>query len=96
MNWETVFNCVQSISGMKRDSPQALVQLRHEIVASSQLLPAEKVELHGVLDGLQNANMYGKISFVGRLKELLSKHAEFKARYAEFGLTKINKVNPDH
>lgn len=88
MNWQTVFQCVQSISGMKRDSPQAMVLLRREIIASSQLTPAEKAELHDVMDGLQTANLYGKISFVGKLKEVLSKHAAFKARYAEFGLRK--------
>ena len=88
MNWETVFKCVQKIAGMKRDAPQAIVLLRQEIIASSQLSPAEKVELHDVLDGLQKANLYGQISFVSKLKEVLSRHAEFKARYAEFGLHK--------
>ena len=88
MNWETAFQCVQNIAGMKPNAPQAMVQLRHEVVASTQLSAAEKVELHDVLDGIQNANMYGKISFVGRLKEILSRHPEFKARYAEFGIHK--------
>ena len=86
MNWETVFQCVQVISGMKQDAPQAMVQLRQEIVASTLLSPAEKDELHEVLDGLQKANLYGQISFVSKLKDVLSRHAEFKARYAEFGL----------
>jgi len=88
MNWETVFQCVQSISGMKRDSLQAMVLLRREIVASTQLSPAEKQELHAVLDGLQKANLYGRISLVSQLKDVLSRHAEFKARYAEFGMRK--------
>jgi hypothetical protein len=86
MNWEIVFACVQKLSGMKRDAPQAIVQLRQEVVASTQLSASEKEELHVVLDGLQQANMYGQISFVSRLKEVLSRHAEFKARYAEFGM----------
>ena len=43
-------------------------------------------ELHDVLDGLQTANLYGRISLVGKLKEVLSRHEQFKARYAEFGL----------
>lgn len=86
MNWETVFQCVQNIAGMKRDSPQAIVLLRKEVVASSQLSAAEKEELHLVLDGLQQANLYGRISFVSQLKDVLSRHAEFKARYAEFGM----------
>ena len=71
---------------MKRDSPQAMVLLRKEVVASTQLSPAEKEELHQVLDGLQDANLYGKISLVSQLKDVLSRHAEFKARYAEFGM----------
>lgn len=86
MNWEIVFACVQKLSGMKRDAPHAIIQLRQEVVASTQLSAGEKEELHVVLDGLQQANMYGQISFVSRLKEVLSRHAEFKARYAEFGL----------
>jgi hypothetical protein len=86
MNWETVFQCVQKISGMKGDSPHAMVSLRKEVVASSQLTTAEKEELHLVLDGLQQANLYGKISLLGQLKDVLSRHAEFKAKYAEFGM----------
>lgn len=86
MNWEIVFACVQKLSGMKRDAPHAIIQLRQEVIASTQLSAGEKEELHVVLDGLQNANMYGQISFVSRLKEILSRHAEFKARYAEFGM----------
>ena len=88
MNWETVFECVQKIAGVKRDAPQAMVRLRQEIIASSQLSAADKLELHDVLDGLQTANLYGQISFVSKLKEILSRHADFKARYAEYGLRK--------
>ena len=88
MNWQTVFQCVQKISGQKSDAPQAMVLLRGEVVASSQLSPADKTELHAVLDGLQSANLYGQISFVSKLKEVLSRHPEFKAKYAEFGLHK--------
>ena len=88
MNWETVFQCVQKISGMKADSAHAMLLLRSEVVASSQLSAADKVEIHAMLDGLQSANIYGRISLVGRLKEVLSRHAQFKAKYAEFGLDK--------
>jgi len=86
MNWEIVFQCVRTISGLKDDSPRALVVLRGEVVASSRLSVAEKQELHEVLDGLQQANLYGRISFVSRLKEILSRHPGFKAKYAEFGM----------
>ena len=86
MNWETVYQCMQKIAGMKRDAAQAIVLLRAEVIASTQLSVADKAELQGVLDGLQSANLYGQISLVGRLKEILSRHAEFKARYAEFGI----------
>lgn len=88
MNWENTYQCVQKIAGMKHDSAQALVVLRQEVIASAQLSPAEKGELHEVLDGLQSANVYGQISFVGKLKEILSRHEGFKAKYAEFGLRK--------
>ena len=86
MNWDIVFQSVQSIAGMKRDSPHAIVLLRQQVVASEQVSPAEKVELHAVLDGLQSANLYGQISLVSKLKEILSRHAEFTAKYAEFGI----------
>ena len=86
MNWETVYQCMQKIAGMKRDAAQAIVLLRAEVIASTQLPGADKAELQGVLDGLQSANLYGQISLVGRLKEILSRHAEFKAKYAEFGI----------
>lgn len=90
MNWETVYQCVQKITGMKRDSPQAMVVLRQEVIASTQLSAADKVELHEILDGLQSANVYGQISFVGKLKEVLSRHDGFKAKYAEFGMRREN------
>lgn len=86
MNWEIVFQSVQNIAGMKRDSPHAIVLLRQQVAASEQISAAEKKELHEVLDGLQSANLYGQISFVSKLKEILSRHEEFKAKYAEFGM----------
>lgn len=92
MNWETVYQCVQKIAGMKRDSAQALVVLRQEIIASTQLSAADKADLHEVLDRLQSANVYGQISLVGQLKEILSRHDGFKAKYAEFGIQRdINR-----
>lgn len=84
MNWQAVRQCMQSIAGMKRDAAQSIMQLRTEVIASRQLTPAEKVEIHDVLTALESANLYGQISLVGKLKELLSRHAEFKAMYAEF------------
>lgn len=86
MNWQTVFQCVQKIASMKPDAQHAMVQLRGEVVASTQLSAADKTEIHDLLDGLQSANLYGKISFVGKLKDALSKHPEFKAMYVEFGM----------
>lgn len=86
MNWETVFQCVRNISGEKRDSPHAIVLLRREVVGSSQLSSAEKDELKLVLDGLQTANLYGKISLLSQLKDVLSRHTEFTEKYAEFGI----------
>ncbi len=83
MNWQTVFQCVQKIASMKPDVQHAMVQLRGEVVASAHLSSAEKAEIHELLDGLQKANLYGKISFVGKLKEVLSRHPEFKAMYVE-------------
>lgn len=88
MNWQTVFQCVQKIASMKADAQHAMVQLRGEVVASAQLSPEEKTEIHELLDGLQNANLYGKIAFVGKLKEVLSRHPEFKAMYVEYGMRK--------
>jgi len=83
MNWQTVFQCVKKIAGMKSDAQHAMVQLRGEVVASTQLSPDEKTELHDLLDGLQTANLYGKIAFVGKLKEVFSRHPEFKAMYVD-------------
>ena len=86
MQWDTVFECVREISGTTLGMPRAIVLLRHEVVASTQLSATDKQELHDVLDRLQSANLYGRISLVGKLKEVLSRHEAFKARYAEFGL----------
>jgi hypothetical protein len=88
MNWDTVFDCVQAISGLKRDYPHAIMTLRKEVIATPELSAAEKAEMHLVLDGLQKANLYGQIALVGQLKEVLSGHAGFKARYAEYGIRK--------
>ena len=86
MNWKIALKCVHDISGMKQDAAKSMVLLRQEIVGSSQLSAVEKSDLHEVMDGLQQANLYGRISFLSRLKELLSRHAEFKAGMAEFSL----------
>ena len=86
MQWDTVFECVREISATTSGMPRAIVLLRHEVVASTQLPASDKQELHDVLDRLQTANLYGRISLVGKLKEVLSRHDAFKARYAEFGL----------
>ncbi len=88
MQWDTVFECVREISGSTSGMPRAIVRLRHEVVASMQLPATDKQELHDVLDRLQSANIYGRISLVGQLKEVLSRHAAFKAKYAEFGLSR--------
>ena len=85
MNWQTAFECVQQISGMKGDVPRAMMLLRREVVASPELSEEDRDALHGVLDRLQGANLYGKIALVGQLKELLSKHTAFKAKFAEYG-----------
>ncbi len=85
MNWQKVFRCVQEISGSRPDAPRAIVQLRHEVVASSQLTPAEIAEIHGVLDGLQHAGLYQKVALVGQLIEVLSRHGEFKAKFVHTG-----------
>ena len=84
MNWPTVFQSVQSIAKGTRDAPQAMVALRHEVIASTQLSAAEKTALHGVLDRLQSANIYGQVALVGQLKEELGTHAEWKAQYPEY------------
>ena len=86
MNWQTVFLSVQSIAKGTRDTPRAIIALRHEVVATTQLTAAEKEEMHLALDGLQGANLYGQIALVGQLKEVLSTHAEWKAQFAEYRL----------
>ncbi len=88
MNWQTTHHCLQKIASMKRDTPQAIASLRSEVIACPQLSPTEKAEIHDLLDGLQAANMYGQISLVSRLKEIFSRHAEFKALYPEYGVPK--------
>lgn len=84
MNWSVVFNAVQSIVRGSSDVPQAMVTLRKEVIATSLLTASEKSEMHQVLDGLQDANLYGRIALVGRLKEVLSQHPEFTSQSAEF------------
>lgn len=86
MNWQIVFQSVQSIAKATRDAPRAMVALRKEVIATAQLSPSEKDEMHRVLDGLQTANLYGRIALVGQLKEVLSKHAQWKAMYPEYGI----------
>jgi hypothetical protein len=86
MNWQTVFHSVQSIAKGTRDAPRAIIALRHEVVATTQLTAKEKEEMHLALDGLQGANLYGQIALVGQLKEVLSTHAEWKAQFAEYGI----------
>jgi hypothetical protein len=65
MNWPTVFHSVQSIAKGTHDVPRAVVALRHEVVATTQLTASEKEQMHRVLDGLQSANLYGQIALVG-------------------------------
>jgi hypothetical protein len=86
MNWQTVYQAVQAVSKGTRDAPRAMVMLRQEVVATTQLNADEKAEMHRVLDGLQTANLYGQIALVGQLKEILSAHKEFTAQYAEYGI----------
>jgi len=80
MNWQEAYRCVQVISGSNPDAPRAVVQLRHEVIASIQLTPDDKSEIHGALDALQNADMYQKVALVGQLIEVLSLHSEFEAK----------------
>lgn len=84
MNWLVVFEAVQSVARGSSESANAMVTLRKEIIATSLLTASEKLEMHQVMDGLQDANLYGRIALVGRLKEVLSRHPEFKAQSAEF------------
>jgi hypothetical protein len=86
MNWQTVFQSVQSIAKGTRDAPRAIVALRQEVVATTQLTADEKEEMHRVLDGLQTANLYGQIALVGQLKEVLSKHAQWNALFPEYSI----------
>ncbi len=84
LNWSVVFEAVQSIARGSSDLPRVMVTLRKEVIATSQLPEAEKAEIHQVMDGLQDANLYGRIALVGRLKEVLSRHPQFKSQSAEF------------
>ncbi len=84
MNWAVVFKAVKSVARGSTESAHAMVTLRKEVIATSQLPEAEKAEIHQVMDGLQDANLYGRIALVGRLKEVLSRHPEFKSQSAEF------------
>jgi|GEM_PF-6875207 len=86
MNWQTVFQSMQSLTRDSADQPLAIVALRHEVIATTELSAAEKDEIGLVLDRLQQANMYGKIALVGQLKQVLSKHAGFSSKYAEFAM----------
>jgi hypothetical protein len=78
VNWLVALNTVQSIARGSADLPQAMVNLRKEVIATTQLNGSEKAEMHALLDGLQSANLYGRIALLGRVKEILSQHAEFK------------------
>jgi uncharacterized protein YfeS len=90
MNWQTVFNSLQSIAKGKRDASRAIVALRHEVVATTQLTAAEKEQMHRALDGLQSANLYGQIALVGQINDVLSAHAQWKALNAEYGIRKAD------
>jgi hypothetical protein len=84
VDWRVVFDAVQSIARGSADLPRAMVTLRKEVIATRQVPEAEKAEMHELMDGLQDANLYGRIALVGRLKEVLSRHPEFKSHSAEF------------
>ena len=84
MNWAVVFKAVKSVARGSTESAHAMVTLRKEIIATSLLTASEKLEMHQVIDGMQDANLYGRIALVGRLKEVLSRHPEFKSQTAEF------------
>ena len=90
MNWQTVFNSMQSLSRGSPDAPLAITALRGEVDATTQLTLADKDEITLVLDKLQLANMYGKIALVGQLKKVLSKHAAFTKQYAEYSINRLN------
>lgn len=84
LNWSVVFEAVQSIARGSSDSSRAMLTLRNEITATTLLTASEKSEMHQVIDSLQDANLYGRIALVGRLKEVLSRHPAFKAQSGEF------------
>jgi hypothetical protein len=88
MNWQIVFASVQSIAKASNDVPRALVALRHEVVATAELTPAHKDEMHQILDRLQKANVYGQIALIGQLKEVLSNYAAFKKQYSAYDVRK--------
>ncbi len=77
---------MQSLSRDSADVPRAIVALRHEVLATTELTAADRDEIGLVLDRLQQANMYGKIALVGQLKQVLSKHKAFTAQYAEYAI----------
>jgi hypothetical protein len=84
VNWQTALISLQTIAKGGRDTPRALVVLRHEVVATKDVSDADKEELHRVLDRLQSANLYGQIALVGQLKEILSTYPAFKVLSAAF------------
>ena len=84
LNWSVVFAAVQTIARGSADLPRAMVTLRKEVIATTQMTAAEKAETHQIMDGLQDANLYGRIALIGQLKEVLSRHPAFKAQSAEF------------
>jgi hypothetical protein len=90
MNWQTVFQSVQSIAKGTGNAPRAIIALRQEVVATTQLTTEEKEQMHRVLDGLQSANLYGQIALVGQLKEVLVTHAQWKAQYPDHGARKTS------
>lgn len=89
MNWQTVFNSMQSLSRGLPDAASAITSLRSEVDATTQLTMADKDEITLVLDKLKLANMYGKIALVGQLKKVLSKHAAFTKLYAEYSINRL-------
>ena len=88
MNWQIVFQSVQSIAKATHDVPRALVALRHEVVATNELSAAHKDEMHQILDRLQKANLYGQIALIGQIKEVLSNYAAFQKQYAAYDIQK--------
>ena len=84
MNWQIVFKSIQSIAKSSQDAPLAIVALRHEVVATTELTDAHKGEMHQILDRLQQANLYGQIALIGQIKEVLSNYPAFKKQYAAY------------